>query len=309
MRLDKMSQRPRRHIIVEPGDYACFSKDRILNFAYDEDAHATRILKKVQLEEAKAVCSIKELYSTNKLDKNACFLIDGEAYALEHQAVFNRTHYLYHDWWIMAADIGCVYDYMHNCIKYVPISAYCKALQCHTLPLLNQLNSVCLAQIWARSLNDKISQCSMSYCTGKEQKVLTNFDLGKETSQSSITKHSRASRYLNLSFAILPDARFEAYVHENDAVKTIVAYYKDELPKTIECTAYAYTDDPNTLCTDAEGYVELSNYGCTLSYSRVYLKNGIAKFSINTAFASDEFGVGLTVHLKDAIVLIFKKVI
>ena len=306
-----MSKRPRRHIIVNSG--FPFTTDVVLNFAWDEDSHTTRILRKASWVAYRNVvnsdfATAEDLYKPEKIDKAIAFY-EGEYYCIEQQVSFNRTHYLYRAWWDLAADIGCVYDLSSKAIRYVSISAWCKALQCHTLAALNQLNCVCLSQVWARSCNDKITQCSMSFCTGSNQKYICKESLGEATTQDTISRNTTASRYLNLCIGIVPlNSCSSLSIKETDYVKTIITEYDESSVSSIVCLVYAYTEKEgiNSICKDAEGWLDLSYYGCRLDQSRVYLREGQGYVRIERLPHAQEFSMGVTSFMKDAIRIVFK---
>lgn len=316
--------RPRRHVIINSIDNRIFNNNNyLINFAYDETRHVTRLLEYTSLAPNKPLyCTTKQLYSIFEYNNKPLYCIyettkqlysifeyNNKYYEVVDEAIFDKNSYLYHDWWIMASDIGCVYDNKTNSLKYIPISAYCKALQCHTLPYLKQNDLTCLSQIWVRNPNDKVSDCSMSFCTAENQ-VISSFDLGEKCFQSDISGNTRASRYLNLCFNIVPCVPSDSgHIEENDYGRFITAKYK-RLPFKIECYVYAYLDkqDMANVCEDAEGWVDLSYYGCAVDQSRVYLKNGIGKITVYQLENNKEFSVGLTVHLKDAIRITFKEI-
>lgn len=301
--------RPRRHIIVNSG--FPFTSDVVLNFAWDDESHTTRILRKVSWISQKAdVAASEDLYKPELIDKSLV-LYEDEYYYIEQQASFNKSHYLYRAWWDMAADIGCVYDLSSKTIRYISISAWCKALQCHTLAALNQLNCICLSQIWARNCNDKISQCSMSFCTGYDQKYICKESLGEKTTQNTISKNTTASRYLNLCIGIVPLNNCNSLsITETDQVKIFSTEYNTSSTSDITCLVYAYTEQEgiNSICKDAEGWLDLSYYGCRLDQSRVFLKEGQGYIRVEKLPYAQEFSVGVSCFIKDVVRLTFKPV-
>lgn len=300
-----MSNRPRRHVLIQDDRFF-----KYLNFAFDKNRHVTRILTRSQSKfnanDGKPVFYDLRLIPQSSLYKTESIIgcdiqfEDGYVYHVSSEAIFDKNDIIYKDWWIMRADIACMYDKTTSRLFYHPLSAYCKALSVHSLSYIATNNWACLSQLWVRGPKDNVSDCSMSYCTHFEDKTgkFCNFDLGLHTKQSYINENPGASRYLSLCYAIRPVGPFniehryreEGYqvittaniknIYENYAVLEIIAF--EEL---LGC---------KQVCEDAEGWLDLNFYNCQISSNRVYMKNGIATVTVFVNSSLAKVGVNST---------------
>ena len=114
---------------------------------------------------------------------------------------------------------------------------------------------------------------------------------------------------MNLCIGIVPlNSCSSLSIKETDYVKTIITEYDESSVSSIVCLVYAYTEKEgiNSICKDAEGWLDLSYYGCRLDQSRVYLREGQGYVRIERLPHAQEFSMGVTSFMKDAIRIVFK---
>lgn len=302
--------RPHRHVLVNSDTF--FEN---LNFAYDDTKHVTRILHKVSTKDntfnGLSVRPKEVLYNTDSI-KHCIVDVDGDKYAVILEAVFDKNSILYRDWFSMCADIACVYDLSSGRVFYQPMSAYCKMLQCHAMSYLNLNNYVCLSQFWVRSPYDNVKDCSMSFCTSYKDLngKFCNFDLGYKTTQDEINASVTSSRKLNLCFRILPydenDYNIVEYTKPDCTAENIYTHITiSNSIYTVKCKVEAFTEDnPDEVCKDAFGFVELDHTKCFVSESKVLIDNGVGVFTIQPM--DTDFAVVVSAQLKDKIFAIFE---
>lgn len=293
--------RPRRHVIIKDNRFF-----KYLNFAYDDTRHATRILEYLGDSSALsiysktyAIVAANRLFRTESI-RGCCVLYKDTLYLVANEAIFDKTSILYKDWWIMRADIACMYDKTTNRLFYHPLSAYCKALGIHSLSYISTNNWACLSQIWVRGPKDKVSDCAMSFCTHESDQTghFCNFDLGRIVDQEYINQNPGASRFLSLCFGIRPIRPTKPFnigyrVEQRDYQFVAIANYNQVCENQIEVEIFAFEEEKgfDSICQDAEGWVDLNFYNTVNCSSRVYLENGRAFLTLYMIQPNTRLGV------------------
>ena len=280
-----MSSRPRRHVLIQDDRFF-----KYLNFAFDENRHVTRILtrsqSKLNANDGEPIFYDLHLIPQSSLYKTESIIgcdiqfEDGYVYHVSNEAIFDKNDIIYKDWWIMRADIACMYDKTTSRLFYHPLSAYCKALGVHSLSYIATNNWACLSQLWVRGPKDKVSDCAMSFCTHEsdQQGYFCNFDLGKIVDQEYINENPGASRFLSLCFGIRPIGPFhiDYRIEQRDYQFVTIANYKQLYENHIKVEIFAFEEEQgfDKICQDAEGWVDLNFYNTANCSPRVYLENG-----------------------------------
>lgn len=278
----KESRRPRRHVLA-----ANFFEH--VNFAYDETKHATRILQPILVSSCESCVEYDLLHSTKHI-LGKCVKKDDAAYKVVAEAILDIRSLAHKDWWTIASDICCVFDKTTNRLFYIPVSAINAQFKQHTIASLDLLNCSCLAQLWVRSPEDLVCDCSMSYTTHQSDVngKYCAFSLGNTCTQDDINANSMASKHLNLSFMmIVPGIETSISETAQGRITTcsIDNHYDNE---QIEVQLIAFNYATGKQCLDAFGELDLLYDNCSISSTRVIMKHGFAKFYIRPFAQSDE---------------------